>query len=1212
VSKPLPQRPRILIVDDVPENLHALVNILRDDYVINAATSGEKALETARRSPHPDLILLDIKMPGMDGYAVLDHLKKDPLTADIPVIFVSALDDFVDVARGLDLGVVDYITKPIDPNLLHLRLRIQLQLRHSLLNTRAQGLPHPFNPDYPSRILIVDDIPEGAHQLVQALKDDHHLQVATNGAKALAIVQSDNPPDLILLDIVMPGMDGYEVCRRIKALPQGRSIPVIFVSVADAVDEKIKGFDAGASDYVTKPYDIEEVRVRVRTHLELSHLRNYLENLVKQRTIQLRSNEEKYRTVADFTYDWEYWVAPDEHFVYISPSCERLTGYSTAEFMADSSLLRKITHPDDRVRMDSHFSMIPHSTSTSCNIEFRAITKSGDTRWIEHRCQPVIREDGTYLGRRASNRDITERKSTDQKLREERDRSRLYLEMADVIIVVVNLEGRIELINRKGCEVLGLPENELIGKSWVDFCAPAARDLWANSFRRLINDGDTSNVTLEYEVIAADGSLRQIEWRRAVLFDQQNQTIGSLGSGRDVTLERQSQKTLAQQQAALEIAVQKRTADLKTSEARTRAIVTTMLDSVVQINASGIILSVNHATCALFGYTEPELVGHNVSMLMPEPLASAHDGHLARYVHTRQPHVVGSRREVQARHKDGSLFPIELAVNEMVDEFGITFIGVIRNLTDQKSVEQMLRQAMETAEVAAQAKSSFLANMSHEIRTPLNAILGLTQIGMRDYDGKVHDIFKRLGDSGNHLLSVVNDILDFSKIEAGKLKVEKRPFALLPVIENVRSFVAARADEKGLKLSVLLPDAFSNWVDGDALRLTQILSNLLSNAVKFTEKGQVTLQVERQNNAVYFTVIDSGIGMSEEQTQRLFQPFEQADSSTTRNYGGSGLGLFISHSLAHMMGGHITVSSRLGEGSRFTVCLPLPEVNPPHRTQENTEHAQKGHGPRLAGLSILAADDMEINRMILEDLLTHEGAHVVFAEDGQRVLDLLDEKGVRAFDVVLIDVQMPVMDGFEATRRIKTIAPALPVIALTAHALSEEKEKTFAAGMVDHIVKPVNIDALVNAILKHVKRTDKKTPPPPPPPAAQSSTPAANLPDSDAIDLSILVRRIGSDPAKLSRFTSRFIESANVTLREMLAALDRKDIAELNRQGHKLKSAALTVGAMQFGKLCHDLEHFRNPRDMDKAGAILGDLSVLLEKITRHVKTLQLEAGGIT
>ncbi|MDH5484862.1 MAG: response regulator [Gammaproteobacteria bacterium] len=431
--------PRILIVDDVPENLHALMNILGKDYAITAATSGERALELAAQMPHPDLVLLDIKMPGMDGYSVIAHLKSNPVTTDIPVIFVTALADSIDEAQGLKLGAVDYITKPVNPDLLRKRVRTQLDLRHYMRNQDRFDVGEHFNLQEQSSLLIVDDVPENIHELIEGLGQHYRVMVASSGARALEIVESGVPPDLVLLDIKMPDMDGFETCRRIKSSSRGNRIPVIFVSVMNSSDEKIRGFDSGAADFITKPFDVDEVLARIRTHLELARLRYYLESQVVQRTAMLQSSEEKYRTIADFTYDWETWVAPDGNFRYVSPSCQQHTGYRSEEFMADPLLLERIVHPDDLARINNHMMMIHQPSHDYCSMEFRLITRSGELRWFEHSCQAVIRNDGTYLGRRASNRDVTDRKLAEQ----ERARMQSELQQAQKMESLGQLTGGI-------------------------------------------------------------------------------------------------------------------------------------------------------------------------------------------------------------------------------------------------------------------------------------------------------------------------------------------------------------------------------------------------------------------------------------------------------------------------------------------------------------------------------------------------------------------------------------------------------------------------------------------------------------------------------------------------------------------------------------------------------------------------------------------------
>lgn len=460
-DNPAEQKPRILIVDDVSENLHTLMNILREDYALMAATSGEKALERTSRSPLPNLVLLDIKMPGLDGYEVLRRLKSNPVTADIPVIFLSALTEATDEAAGLKLGAADYITKPVNPDLLKLRVLTQLELQRYRRKPAIDQLRLQERP----AILIVDDIPENIHELAEALKDEYRIMVANNGPKALELVHGATPPDLVLLDVLMPNMDGYDVCRRIKATPDGNRIPVIFVTVADATADKVRGFSIGAADYITKPFDIDEVRARIHTHLELNRLQRYFEQVVAQRTAalheinrELEESREKYRILAQYSPNWEFWKDPDGRYIYVAPACTEITGYAPEAFMADKTLMSQIIHPEDQADWQEHRELTLRTQSHTLT-RFRIVDRSGNQRWIEHLCRPVIDASGKFLGTRGSNRDITERVLAEQQL----NLSAIVFENSAEGVIIVDAELRILSVNRAFIELTGYSEQEVVG-----------------------------------------------------------------------------------------------------------------------------------------------------------------------------------------------------------------------------------------------------------------------------------------------------------------------------------------------------------------------------------------------------------------------------------------------------------------------------------------------------------------------------------------------------------------------------------------------------------------------------------------------------------------------------------------------------------------------------------------------------------------------------
>ena len=592
----------------------------------------------------------------------------------------------------------------------------------------------------------------------------------------------------------------------------------------------------------------------------------------------------------------------------------------------------------------------------------------------------------------------------------------------------------------------------------------------------------------------------------------------------------------------------------------------------------------NRAAQEHLGYSAEALVNLNIADFDPDYEISAYPRHI------RELREMASRRVFETRHRraDGSLADVEVMLFLAGSRETERLIVSIKDITAQKQAQTQLVHAKDLAEQATQAKSDFLANMSHEIRTPMNAIIGLSHLALktplnaqqRDYVSKIHS-------SGTHLLGLINDVLDLSKIEAGKLTIESAAFELDAMTAQIANLLTDKIrDKPQLHLSFDIAPDVPRRVVGDALRLGQILLNYTNNAVKFTPAGEIEVSVsvrdlDAASVLLHFAVRDTGIGLKPEQIGRLFQNFQQADTSTSRTYGGTGLGLAISKQLAEQMGGQVGVHSVFGQGSTFwfTARLGLPmdvrESAAPAPVEPT--HTALLQSVRARGGLVLLAEDNPINQLVACELLKDAGLAVQVADNGRMAVEMAR---AQRYDLVLMDMQMPEMDGLQATRALRAIDALrdMPVIAMTANAMQTDQDRCREAGMVDFVSKPIDPDTLWQVLLRWLPGRDA------PPPAPIAHTEPAHEPAQGEFSLSTrlaglagfdveagLRRVLGREALYLTllrRFTRQYADG----LAPLHTALAQGDVALAERLAHTLRGVSASIGATDVPALAQALE----------------------------------------
>ncbi|MGI9247150.1 MAG: ATP-binding protein, partial [Steroidobacteraceae bacterium] len=585
--------------------------------------------------------------------------------------------------------------------------------------------------------------------------------------------------------------------------------------------------------------------------------------------------------------------------------------------------------------------------------------------------------------------------------------------------------------------------------------------------------------------------------------------------------------------------IAERERQLRSSETRWRTMAEIAPDAVVVIDEDNVIQFVNSRLVSLAGHGREEMLGRQLDEVMvPDRLRHHHRHGLQRYLRTNTPRIDWRATETFIQRKDGSELPVEIAFGEYVLEGRRYFAGYLRDITVRKQHEAEVVRARDLAEAANHSKDAFLATMSHEIRTPLHGLIGTLDLMAReDLDERLANRLNIARNSARALLQIANDVLDLSGIEAGRVRIETVAFDLRDVVTAVSTSFEPGALEKGLRLEHEIDADVPGWVEGDPLRVRQILGNLVNNALKFTAKGRILLHVHRAaGDEIVFDVVDTGIGVPEDKRDHIFGRFAQAEDERTRRFGGAGLGLAISRLLARAMGGDLTLPQTGSVGSTFRLVLPLraSSVEAPLEATGSLRKLQQLVLDPARPPRVLVIDDNPANRYVVEAYLQELGAVAVLADAADAgIAELLRDR----FDLVLMDVQMPGKDGYQATREIRAELglTALPIVAMTANANIGERARCEAAGMDDLLVKPFDAARLVDVLNRNIAVAREARPT-----AAAMSRPAVTAGAAEPIIESSspdsVVQRFADKPSTLRKLYSALQESITMHLEAIRVA----------------------------------------------------------------------------
>ena len=882
---------------------------------------------------------------------------------------------------------------------------------------------------------------------------------------------------------------------------------------------------------------------------ELTGFFALIEDITNEKEAQerLKDSENRFRIALEKIGNvWEHDFVTGKTF--FSKTNNDFWGYTGNEFEQGDSNWWDRVHKDDFHLLLSNFKQYRRGQIDSHNEEYRILHKNGDIKWVLDRGVVIEKdEQGRPLRVVGTHTDITPIKQTEQELEQ---RVKQFKSLSENIPgVIYEYEYRadgsdgLRYISPAIKRVFGITPDEFWNQKYI---APLDQE-------RINIKQQHSRNTLEpfydeSEITIPGLSTRWYAVHSSYSYTDQNDAKIFTGFMADITERKSIEESL------------------RINEEKYRSILANMKLGLLEVDNDGKITYANNSFCYMSGYSMPELIGKKSAELF----LFGDNANLERDKQKIREKGLADAYEVETRDKNGEtkwwLISGAPRYNDKAELVGS--IGIHLDITDQKTQETDLVEARIEAEQSAHSKEIFLANMSHEIRTPMNAIMSMAnQLAKTNLEPQQEFYLETIHTASKSLLVIINDVLDLSKIDAGKLSLENIGFNFIDVLQNAMQVITHKGEEKGLDLNNFHFDGnIAPVLIGDPYRLNQVLLNLMTNAVKFTEKGSVDLICrviadKPGSQVIHVSVVDTGIGMDAAFVEHLFDKFSQENESVSRKYGGTGLGMSICRELIEQMGGEIFVESTKGVGSTISFVLELQKGE----SDDMPEKAETTFSEEfLVGKKILVTDDNDLNRLVASILLLDYGATVMVAENGEIALDMVSREN---FDVILMDIQMPVMNGYETTKKLRQSGNNIPIIALTASAIKGEREKCIAAGMNDYITKPINEEQFLKTIDKWILPGGEEQPNK----VEMEQAPAQQ--NETLYDLAGL-RTIskGREPF-VRKMVDMFCEQTPLTVKEMIDAYHANDLEQMGAIAHKLKSNIDNLNISPLQKVIRDIEH---------------------------------------